>query len=90
MPIVIVGNKAEVIRPIQRTILQGVGNIILDTALEISNVCISETGIFQVADIEAELANHCLEAYDPQMHIRVSEVDSIVSGTVIADKEIRN
>ena len=52
------------------------------------DVRISESGIFEPADIEVELGNHCLEANDSQLHIRVLGVDLIVARAVIADKEI--
>jgi hypothetical protein len=48
------------VRPIERTILQSIGNVLLDSGLEIFNLCIGNPGIFKLADIETELANHCL------------------------------
>ena len=46
------------VRPIERTVLQSVGNISLDPGLEIFNLCIGPPGIFKIADIETELADH--------------------------------
>jgi hypothetical protein len=76
--------------PIVRTILQSVGNVLFDPGWEVLDVCISEPGIFEVADIETELLNHRLQAGNPQLHVRVSEADSVVAVTVVADKKIGN
>jgi len=40
---------------IERTILQSLGNVLLDEGWETFNLCISEPGIFKLADIETEL-----------------------------------
>ena len=52
------------------------------------NVGIGEPGVFELADIKAELLNHRLEAGNPQLCMRVLEVDFIVA--VIVGKEIGN
>jgi len=77
-----------VIRPIEGTILQSVGNVVSDSRWEIMDVRISKPGVFKLADIETELFGHRLEASNSQLHVRVLDVDLI--GAVIADKEIRN
>ena len=61
-------------KPIQRTILQIVGNALFDSRWEIFQIIISEPGSLELADTEAELFNHLLEANDTQLHICVSEV----------------
>ena len=76
------------IRPIERTILQSVGNVLFDSGWEIIDVRISKPGIFELADIETELFDHRLEASNSQLHVRILEVDLI--DAVIAEKEIRN
>jgi len=76
------------IRPIEGTILQSVGNVLIDSRWEIMDIRISKPGIFELADIETELFDHRLEASNSHLHVRVLEVDLI--GAVIADKEIRN
>jgi len=76
------------IRPIEGTILQSVGNVVSDSRWEIMDVRISKPGIFELADIETELFDHRLETSNSQLHIRVVEVD--LMGALIADKEIRN
>ena len=90
LPITIVGIKTKVIRPVKRTVLQRVGDILCDSEREVFNVRINKPGVFEPANIELELGNHRLEASNCQLHIRVLGVDSIVAGTVIADKEIGN
>ena len=75
------------IGPIKGTILQTVGNVLRDSGWEILDVLISESGIFEPADIETELLNHRLEAGNSQLHVCILEVDLIVEGTVAADKE---
>ena len=76
------------IRPIEGTILQSVGNVLIDSRWEIMDVRISKPGIFELADIETELFNHRLEARNSQLHVRILEADLIRA--LIADKEIRN
>ena len=76
------------IGPIERTVLQGIGNVLLDSRLEIFDICISEPGIFELADIETELGNHRLEASNAQLRVRVSKIDVIVA--VIADEKVGN
>ena len=78
------------VRPVKRTILQRVGNVLFDSGWEIFNVCVSEPGIFELADVETELFNHRLKASNAQMHVCVSEVDLIIVVIVFADKEIRD
>ena len=72
----------------ETTILQGVRNVLFDSGWEISDVCIGEPGIAELANVEMELGDHHLQACIPQLHVRVSEVDLIVAA--IADKEIVN
>jgi len=55
---------------------------------EIFNVCVSKSGIFEIADVETKLHSHHLEAGDTQLQVRISEVHLIVAA--IADKEIVN
>ena len=76
------------VQPMETTILQGIRNVLFHSGWEILNVSISKPGIFEIADVEAKLRSHHVEASDPQLHVRVSEVHSIV--TAIADKEIVN
>ena len=76
------------VRPMETTILQGIRNVLLHPGWEISDVCISEPGIFELADIETELCSHHLEAIHTQLHVRLSDVHLIVAA--IADKEIVN
>ena len=68
--------------------MQRIGNVLFDPGLEVFNLSISEPGIFELADIEAKLVYHCLDASDAQLNVRVLEIDSIV--TEITDKEIGN
>ena len=70
----------------ETTILQSVGNVLFDSGWEVFDVCISNPGIFELADIKTELFYHRLEACNPQQHTRTFKVDLI--DTVIADKEI--
>ena len=76
------------VQPMETTILQGIGNVLCHSEWEIPNICISEPGIFELADIEAELGGHCHEACNPQLHVHVLDVHLVVA--VIADKEIVN
>ena len=76
------------VQPVETTILQGVRNVMFHSGWEIFNICISKPGIFKIADVEMKLRSHHLEASNPQLHVRVSEVHLIV--TAIADKEIVN
>jgi len=78
------------IRPIQRTILQSVGNILFDSQGEIFDIRISKSGIFELANIETELLSHRLQTGHCQLRVCVSEVDLIVGRTVIAEKKIGN
>ena len=72
----------------QAAILQGVRDVLFNSRWEVLDVSISEPGIFELADVEAEMRNHRLDASDPEVHIRVSDVHLIVAA--IADKEIVN
>ena len=76
------------VQPMETTILQGVRNVLFHSEWEILDVCISKLGIFEIADVESKLRSHHIEAIDPQLHVRVSEVHLIV--TAIADEEIIN
>ena len=76
------------IGPIERTILQSVGNVLFDSGWEIIDVRIRKPRIFELAYIETELFYHRLEASNSQLLVRVVEVYLI--GAVVADKEIRN
>jgi len=76
-PIAIVGNKVTIIRPIHRTILKSIRNVLPDSRWENIDVRICEPGIF--ADLETELFNYGLEA-----SIRVSKIDMIVVVTTFA------
>src|SRR5258706_3985324 len=80
--------KAKMVRPMETTILQGVRNVLLHSEWEIYDVCSSEPGIFELADVEAEFCSHHSEAINTQLHVRVSYVHSTVAA--IADKEILN
>ena len=51
-PITIVGGEAKMVRPIERTILQRVGNVLLDPGLEILNLSVGHPGILKIADTE--------------------------------------
>ena len=72
----------------ETTILQGVRNVLFYSGWEISDVCIGKPGIIELADVEMELRRHRLEACNPQLHVRVSDVHLIAA--VIAEKEIVN
>ena len=72
----------------ETTILQGVRNVLFHSGCEIFDVCISKPGIFELADVETELGSHHLEACNPQLHVRVSDVYLIAAA--IAEKEIVN
>jgi len=74
------------VQPIDTTILQGVRNVLFHLGWKILNICISKPGIFKIANVEAKLRIHHLEASDPHLHVRVSEVYLILAA--IADKEI--
>ena len=76
------------LRPMETTILQGVRNIRFHSEWEISEICISEPGIFELADVETELCSHHSEASNSQLHVHVSDVHLVVAA--IADKEIVN
>ena len=76
------------VQPIETTILQGIRNVLFHSGCEIFNVCIRKPGIFEIADVEMKSCSHHLEASDPQLHVRASEVHLIVAA--IADKEIVN
>jgi len=58
----IVGSKAKMIGPIERTVLQRACDVLFDSGLKIFNVSVSETGILELADIETELLQHHREA----------------------------
>jgi len=72
----------------ETTIRQGVRYVLFHSGWEISDVCIGEPGIVELADVEMELGGHRLEAYNPQLHVRVSDVHLIAAA--IAEKEIVN
>ena len=72
----------------ETTILQGVRNVLFHSGWEISDVCIGEPGIVELADVEMELGSHRIEACNPQLHIRVKDVHLIAAA--IAEKEIVN
>jgi len=76
------------VRPMQQTILQGVRNVLFHLGWEIVDVCISDPGIFELANVETELRKHRLKASNPQLHMRISDVHLILAA--IADKEIVN
>ena len=76
------------VRPVETAILQGVGNVLLHSGWEISNLCIGEPGIFEITNIEAEPFHHRLEAGDTLLRVRPSQVDLILA--TIAEKEIGN
>ena len=76
------------VHPMDTTILQGIRNVLCHSGWEILNACISKPGIFEIADVEVKLRSHHLEASDPQLHVRVSEIHLVVAA--IADKEIEN
>ncbi len=72
----------------ETTILQGVRNVLFHSGWEISDVCIGEPGIVELADVETELGSHRLEACIPQLHVCVLDVHLIAAA--IAEKEIVN
>ena len=76
------------VQPMETTILQGVRNVLLHSGWEISNVCIGDPGIVELADVKTELGSHHLEACNPQLHVRISDVHLIAAA--IAEKEIVN
>ena len=76
------------IQPMETAILQGVGNVFFHSGWEITNLRIGETGIVEFADVETELRSHRLDASNPELHVRISDVRLIVAA--IADKEIEN
>ena len=75
-------------QPMETAILQGVRNVPLHSGWEIFDVCISKPRIFEIADVETKLCSHHVEACDPQLYVRLSEVYLIVAA--IADKIIVN
>ncbi len=76
------------VQPMETTILQWVRNVLFHLGWEISDVCIGEPGIVELADVETELGSHGLETRTPQLHVRVSDVHLIAAA--IAEKEIVN
>jgi len=76
------------VRPVETAILQGVGNVLLHSGWEVSNVCIGESGIFEIADIETEPFYHRPEAGDTLLRVCLSQVDLILA--TIAEEEIGN
>ena len=62
------------VQPMETTVLQGVRNVLLHPGWEISNVCIGEPGIVELADVETELCGHHSEAINPQLRICISGV----------------
>ena len=76
------------VRPVETAILQGIGNVLFRSRWEISNVCIGEPGVFEIADIETEPLYHRLETGDTLLCVRLSQVDLILA--VIAEEEIGN
>ena len=72
----------------QTTVLQGVGNALLDLGWEIFNLCNSEPGIFKLTDVETEFCNHRLEASNLQLHVHISDIHLIV--TMTTDKKVIN
>ena len=76
------------VQPMETTILQGVRNILFHSGWEISDVCIGQPRIVELADVETELSHHHLEACNPQLHVRVSDVHLMAAA--IAEKEIVN
>src|SRR5882757_4669610 len=84
--IVVFWRKAKMVRPMQTAILQGVRNVFVNSGREIFYVCISEPGIFELADVETELRNHRLETSNSKLFVRASYVHLVIAE--IADKEI--
>src|SRR5258706_882064 len=80
--------KSNMVQQIVTHILQGVRDVLYHSGWEILNICISKPGIFEIANVETKLRSHHLEASDPQLHIRVSEVHLIVA--TVTDKKIIN
>ena len=76
------------VQPMKTTILQGIRDILFHSGWEISNVCVGEPGILELANVETELRGHRLEASNHQLHIRISDAHLIVAA--IAEKEIVN
>ena len=74
--------------PIAATIPQSVGNVLFGPGFKIFNVCIGEPRIFELADIETELVDHCFETSNSKVNMRVLEPNLVV--TVLADEEFRN
>ena len=72
----------------ETTILQGVRNVLFHSGWEIFNVCISETGIFELADVETEVGSHRLDTCNPQLQVSVSDVHLVAAA--ITEKEIGN
>jgi len=76
------------VQPMETAILQGVGNALFHSGWEISNVCIGEPGVFEIADIETEPFYHRLKAGNTLLCVRLLQVDLILAA--IAKKEIGN
>ena len=76
------------VRPMETTILQGIRNVLFHSEWEIDDVCISDPGIVELADIETEVGSHRLEACNSQLQVRVSDVHLIFAA--FAEKEIVN
>ena len=68
--------------------MQSLGNVLFDSGWEIVNVHIREPGIFEFTDIETELFDHCLDAGNAQLHIRVLGIDLV--GAVITGEKVGN
>ena len=76
------------VQPMEATVLQGARNILFHSGWEISDIGISEPGIVELADVEAELCCHHPEASNSQLHVRISVVHLTVAA--ITDEEIVN
>ena len=76
------------VQPMQRTILQGVQDILFHSRWEICNIRIGEPGIVELADVETELCGHRLEACNSQLHVCISDVHLI--DATFAEKEVVN
>ena len=62
----ILGSKATIIQPIERTMLQRVGDVLFASRWETFDICICEP---ELADIETRFFNHRLEASNAQLHV---------------------
>ena len=80
--------KAKMVQPMETAILQGVRNVLFHPGWEISDVCIGELGIVELADVEMELGSHHFEACNPQLHVHISDMHLRVAA--IAEKEVVN